>query len=333
MRSISETVWRDGGHAHRSVHAKSHGLLRGEMHVLDGLPEPLRQGLFAKPGTYPVVMRFSTNPGDILDDSVSTPRGLAVKVIGVGGGRLPGAEGRSQDFVLVDGPAFTFPTAKKFLGGLKLLAATTDRAQGLKKVVSAVLRGAESVVETFGGKSSTLIGLGGHPETNILGETYYSQAPLRYGDYIAKLAVAPASPELKQLSGAPVDVNGRPNGLREATLDFFRAHGGEWEVMVQLCTDLDKMPVEDASVRWSEADSPYLPVARIAVPRQEAWSEERAAEVDDGMAFSPWHGLMAHQPLGSVMRARKAAYEMSSRFRAEHNDRTIAEPADLGAFR
>ena len=33
--------------------------------------------------------------------------------------------------------------------------------------------------------------LGGHPETNILGETFYSQAPIRYGDYLAKVAVAP----------------------------------------------------------------------------------------------------------------------------------------------
>ena len=291
MRSVSETVRKDGGHAYRSVHAKSHGLLRGELRVLDPLPEPLRQGLFANPGTYPVVMRFSTNPGDILDDSVSTPRGLAIKVIGVEGERLPGAKGRSQDLVLVDGPAFGFPTAKKFLGGLKLLAATTDKAQGLKKVVSAVLRGAESVVESLGGKSSTLIALGGHPETHILGETFYSQVPLRYGTYIAKLAVAPSSPELKQLSGAALNLNGKPNGLRDATVDFFRQHGGEWEVRVQLCTDLGKMPVEDASVVWAEQDSPYLPVARIVVPSQDAWTKEREAEISDGMAFSPWHGF------------------------------------------
>jgi hypothetical protein len=41
---------------------------------------------------------------------------------------------------------------------------------------------------------------------------------------------------------------------------------------------------------------------------------------DDGcMSFSPWHGLTAHQPLGSIMRVRKAAYEMSADFRTERN--------------
>src|SRR5260370_32130719 len=88
------------------------------------------QGLFAKPGRYPIVMRFSTLPGDILDDSVSTPRGLSVKIIGVEGERLSGSEGDvTQDFVLVNGPAFGAPTPNKFLPVLTLLATTTDKPQ------------------------------------------------------------------------------------------------------------------------------------------------------------------------------------------------------------
>jgi catalase len=65
------------------VHAKGHGILIGELQVPDGLPEYLSQGLFAAVATYPVVMRLSTIPGDILDDSISVPRGLALKVVGV----------------------------------------------------------------------------------------------------------------------------------------------------------------------------------------------------------------------------------------------------------
>lgn len=81
LRSISEQTLADTGHAMRSVHAKAHGILQGEIDVPASLPEYLAQGLFAKPGKYPVVMRFSTIPGDVLDDSVSTPRGLAIKII------------------------------------------------------------------------------------------------------------------------------------------------------------------------------------------------------------------------------------------------------------
>ena len=331
MFKISSTTFGHSGHAQRSVHAKSHGLLRGELRVLDDLPPVLAQGLFARSGSYPVAVRLSTTPGDILDDSVSAPRGLAVKVVGVEGERLPGTEGDvTQDFVLVNGPAFNAPNAAKFLSSLKPLAATTDTAEGLKKVVSATMRAAESVVEAFGGKSPTLTSMGGQPETHILGETFYSQVPLLYGPYIAKVAVAPVSPELKALTGAPLDVNGRPNGLREAVADFFRTTGGEWEVRVQLCTDLDAMPVEDASVAWPEDQSPYVAVARIGAPPQDAWSEARVAAMDDGLSFSPWHGLAAHRPLGSIMRARRAAYEMSAQFRAMNNKHPIKEPRTGG---
>ncbi len=330
MRGIIEATFRDGGHAIRSVHAKSHGLLQGEMRVLDNLPETLAQGAFARPGTFPVVLRFSTNPGDILDDSVSTPRGLAVKIIGVDGDRLPGAEGQvTQDFVMQNAPAFSAPNPKAFLGTLKAMAATTDRAQPLKKALSAVLRGAESVLEAVGTESATLKSLGGHPETNLLGETFYTMVPFLYGPYVAKLSVAPVAASLQALTDAPVAVNGHPNGLRDAVNAHFAAHGGEWEVRVQLCTDLDAMPIEDASVPWPEDRSPYVAVARITVGPQPAWTDARSAAVDDGMAFSPWHGLAAHRPLGGVMRSRKPSYEMSAGFRASHNGCPMHEPRSL----
>src|SRR3954469_22510464 len=141
MRYVNEKTFADGGHAIRSVHAKTQGILEGCLEVDANLPLELAQGLFAVPGRYPVVMRFSTLPGDILDDSVSTPRGLSVKIIGVEGERLSGSEGDvTQDFVLVNGPAFGAPTPKKFLPVITLLSKTTNRAQGLKKLLSAVMR-------------------------------------------------------------------------------------------------------------------------------------------------------------------------------------------------
>jgi len=129
-----------------------------------------------------------------------------------------------------------------------------------------------------------------------------------------------------------LNVNGKPNGLRDAVIAHFAANRGEWEVRVQLCTDLERMPIEDASVLWPEELSPYIAVGRITADPQVAWNEARSAAVDDGMAFSPWHGVAAHRPIGSIMRVRKAAYEMSAKFRAEHNGRQIAEPRSLDNF-
>lgn len=327
MRSIMETTYQDYGHAVRGVHAKSHGLLEGRIEILANLPPALAQGAFAKPGVLPIVMRFSTNPGDILDDKVSTPRGLAIKLIGVQGARLEGAENQvTQDFVMQNAPAFTAPTPKAFLSSLKMLAKTTDKVPHLKAAMSAVLRGTESAIEAVGGESPTIKSLGGHPKTNLLGETYYSVVPFLYGDFYAKLSVVPVSGELLALKDQPVDLDDKPNGLREAVNQHFAAQGGEWEVRIQLATDLDKMPIEDASIRWPEDESPYIAVARITVDPQPAWTDARATVVDDTLAFSPWHGLAAHRPLGGVMRSRKPVYEMSSTFRAHHNGCPMHEP-------
>ena len=331
LTKISETTFAHSGHATRGVHAKSHGVLRGEMTVLEKLSPGLAQGVFARQATYPVVMRLSTLPGDILDDAVSTPRGLAVKIIGVEGERLPGSEGDvTQDFVLVNGPAFGAATAQKFLPNLKLVAATTDRAEGLKKLVSAFARVTEALLEAFGTKSSTILTLGGQPETHILGETFYSQAPVLYGPYMAKVAIAPVSPALKALTGTAVHLSGRPDGLREAVREYFATLGGEWEIRVQLCNDLQAMPIEDASVVWPETLSPFVAVARISVKPQDSWAPAEVAAIEDGLAFSPWHGLAAHRPLGSVMRARRATYESSARFRGARNGCPMHEPKRAG---
>lgn len=339
LHGISDTTYKDSGHATRSVHAKSHGLLRARLQVLDNLAPELAQGLFSAPADYDVVMRISTIPGDMLDDKVSVPRGMAIKVLGVPGAQLSSldaddgtAPASTQDFVLVNGPAFLAPSAKKFLGSLKLLASTTDKAPRLKQALSTVLQGAEKALEAVGGESGTLKSLGGHPETHVLGETYYSQAPILYGAYMAKVALVPVSPELAALTGAHVDLDGKPNGLRDAVVAFFARHAATWEVRIQLCRDIATMPLEDSSVAWPEEDSPYLPVARITALPQAGWSESLSRAVDDGMAFSPWHGVLAHRPLGSIMRVRKAAYAMSARFRFERTGHVVREPATLDDF-
>ena len=332
LRSILDTTFKDYGHPVRSVHAKSHGILQGQV-IVPVLPAHLAQGMFATPGTHEAILRLSTNPGDILDDSVSTPRGMAIKIFGVEGERLPGAEGEStQNFVMVNAPAFNAKNPKAFLKSLQLLAKTTDTSQGWKKVFSAVARGAENVIEAVGGESGTLKSLGGHPMTNMLGETFYTVVPVRFGDYVAKLSIAPVSPSLKALKDAELDLKKHPDGLREAVNAFFAREGAEWELRAQLCTDLDAMPIEDATVVWPEDQSPYVTVARIVVPAQMGWSEARVAEVDDKMLFGPWHGLVAHQPLGGIMRARKDTYSMSANFRGERLGCPMHEPASAGTL-
>jgi hypothetical protein len=330
FQEILETTSQDYGHAVRSVHAKAHGIARGTFTVAEDLPAELAQGIFARPGTHEAVIRISTNAGDILDDSVSLPRGLALKVLDVVGARLPGSEGdTTQDFIMVNGPAFSAPDAKAFAKNLKLLAKTTDRFEGVKKAMSATFRVVESALEAVGGQSATLQTLGGAKPVHPLGETYYSQTPFRYGDYIAKVALFPVSPGITRLTGDTVDITSRPDALREVVRDELIEHGGTWEFRVQLNTDLETMPIEDASVVWDEAESPFVTVATLEIPPQLSWEHGVTDRTDDALSYSIWHGITAHQPLGGVNRARNETYKQSADFRGNFNGCPMHEPTKL----
>lgn len=228
--------------------------------------------------------------------------------------------------MLAVGNAFQAADPKAFLASLKLLAATTDKAEGGKIAASALLRGVNTALEAVGIESAKVKSLGGYPNTHPLGERYFSQVPLRWGDHIAKIAVVPLSANLKALEEQTIDVAGRDDALREEIAGFLSEQGGTFELRVQLARDPDKNPIEDASVPWLEDDNPYVAVATIEVPAQSSWTWERAKVLDDQTSFSPWHGLAAHQPLGGIMRARKPVYDDAAHYRAKLNGCPLHEP-------
>lgn len=330
FRTILETTSKDYGHAVRAVHAKAHGIARGTLSVHAGLPPALAQGLFARPGEYEAIIRISTNPGDLLDDSIGLPRGLALKVIGVEGERLPGSEGdTTQDFVMVNGPAFTAPDTRAFAKNLTALAATTDKVEGGKKLLSGILRAVEAPLEAIGLPSATLQQLGGAPNIHPLGETYYSQTAFRYGEHIAKFSLVPISKALTDVAGDTVDTRDRPDALREAVNEVLQSQGGTWELRVQLNTDLDAMPVEDPTKPWDEKESPYVTVATLTVPHQPSWAHGGSDAVDDALSFGVWHGIADHRPLGNINRARKDTYDYSADFRGRFNGCPVHQQKSL----
>lgn len=327
MLDIQRKTHVDTGYAHRAVHAKAHGYLKAKFEVLSSLPVPLAQGLFAAPAIYDAILRFSTTPGDVLDDNVSTPRGVALKVMGVSGVRLPGSEAdTTQNYVLGNSPSFQVATAAGFLKQLKPLAATTGHAEPIKEALSVLSRTTNAALAKVGLKSATLTTLAGQAATELLGESFYSQAPMLHGDYFAKVVMSPVASDLVALSGKSLSLSGHSDAIRESVQRYFATLPAVWELCVQLATDIDKMPIEDAATEWPEGESPYVPVARITAAPQETWSDALWAEIETGMAFNPWIGLAAHRPLGSIMRARKPAYAVARDYREQVNGVDIEEP-------
>ena len=321
------TTYADEGRGVRGVHAKSHGLLQAQLEIPEGLPSTLAQGVFEKPGIHQVVMRLSATPGNILSDKVSTPRGLAIEILDVDGPRLEGSEdATTQDFLFVNSPTFSAKDAKGFLSALKMVASTTDRAEEAKKGLSAVLRATETAVEAIGGTSTALWAIGGEQPRHVLGQTYFSQLPQRFGDFIARPQPGPVSNNLTALKNQKVDLGESDTILRDKVVEFFENNQAVWELRAQLCTDPDDTPIDNPSKPWDEKISTYFAVARITAPQQLAWSDKREDLLSDGLGFSPWHGIEAHRLIGAIMRIRKSVYERSQAFRSGRGAIPSAEP-------
>lgn len=52
-------------------------------------------------------------------------------------------------------------------------------------------------------------------------------------------------------------------------------------------------------------------------------------DIADNLAFTPWHALPEHRPLGNMNRTRRVVYEMVSEFRRTTNGAGREEPTTL----
>src|SRR6266851_875459 len=161
-------------------------------------------------------------------------------------------------------------------------------------------------------------------------KSYFSEGAIRFGDYVAKLCAAPVSESVLRLTGQPAYKD--DNALLNSVVEFFSRNSAEYELRAQLCTDLQRTPVEDASIEWPEEISPHQPLGRITLRSQAADSPARRAYTDDVLSFDPWRCLADHQPLGSIMRLRKEAYRVSRTFRHEKNQQPMKEPQNISEF-
>ena len=312
QRAVAE---KDGAPLRRGFHAKLHLGAPAEFRVLPGLPEHARQGVFREPRTYEAVVRFSNGHFSIQPDATKDPRGIAIKLLGVQGPKLhPGnADATTQDFLATShsvtstvrdiGQFIAFIQSAAHGGRLRLALGLARRLRVREAL--RILRAVKRTVQD--------------PDVpSMATEHYAGTAPIQLGPYAAKFTVRPAE------STAPPRGRARtPDFLREELEERLRAGDLGFDFVVQFFVDEERTPIEDTSRPW---DAPFVKVAELRIPRVD-FATEAARETSrkvDALSFSPWHALADHRPLGSVMRARRVAYEASARLR-----RHAPEPAGL----
>jgi hypothetical protein len=211
-----------------------------------------------------------------------------------------GGPAAHQDFALIQHPAFAFAKVDEFVGLavhaskglpalLKYLVGRYGWAGGLKQL--------KQVAKTFG-----------KPFKGFAAETFYSAAPLACGPYAVRVRLRPVDAQAAPAKG---------KAWARDLADRLRAGALTYDVQLQFFTDEATTPIEDTSVDWPEASSPYVTVARLNLLKQDPDSPEGQALIarTEGAIFDPWCALVAHRPLGEVMRARKVVYFQSQKDR------------------
>lgn len=306
------------GNYQRGGNTKTHGVVRGEVTIRDDLPPRLRHGVFADPRTYRAWVRFSGPgpdwPRDIDDVGFVS---CSIKLMGVPGPKLLDDEKSTQDFLAICTPTFVTPNT---------------RANA--KLQQWILKGRPLFYFADPRDSHWLDGimqsLWNKTQSNPLGERYWSCVPYLLGEGQAMMySFYPRTRVYRHIPRLPF----RPpdDYLRDNMVRTLTEHDVEFDLALQLQTDPHRMPIENAAVRWPEKLSPFIPAARLRIPRQEFASAAQIAFANQ-LSFNPWHCLPEHRPLGNQSRARRRMYWELSHFRQMTNRTPHTEPTGDEVF-
>lgn len=313
-KAFTRENWLPGG-AQRFGNTKTFGVLRGEFTVRPELPPDLARGLFAEARSYPAWVRFS-GPGPYAPPDLEDlgQCSVAIKVMGVPGPKLMADESETQDLILVSPASFVTPNIRE---NAKLQRWVRAKAP----IGYAVAPGDTHLLHLM------MQLLYSPMHANPLEIPYYSNVPFLLGEGQAvQYSLRPTSPPRSRIPARPSE-----NYLRDAMVRTLAEREVTFDFMVQVQTDPHLMPVEDATVKWPERLSPYVPVATLRLPVQRFDSDAQLAFADV-LRYNPWHSLPEHRPLGNSNRARRRMYEELAELRQRMNDVRHVEPTGAETF-
>lgn len=294
----------------RPVFLKPHGVARGVFRILPDLPESLRVGVFA--GTeYPCWVRFSSDTLPTRGDYATTC-GIGIKLFSVPGAKIFGAaEDTTFDFILQNFDVFFVDTAAD-------MCAFT-RAGVVEHNYPGYL---DSHPET-----AKLLAEMAKPVGSVLASDYWSGVPFAFGPgrfvkYKLEPTIAVTPP-----STVPVDPTYMAADLRE------RLKQGEarFRFAVQLRTNPETMPLDKATVRWSEDESPAQVLAELILPQQDITSRGQD-DYGENLSWNIWRVTEPHRPQGSIAEVRRVVYAASAEQRRNVNGIPTGEPVQPRPF-
>ena len=309
IRDIQQKQAEDHGQPIlRGFHAKAHGCLWGEIAPWPSRDPRTRFGVFADASpARPVWVRFSNGVGWSQDDRDNDARGMAVKVMGVAGKKYSPDEERTQDFLMTNAPTPVGKNAAQFMTFAH--ANAKGLFPSLLFLIGHPVSAAPALLRTSSIRSTVT-------------EQYWSGGAYHLGAHQTIKYTA------KPCDGSPsrtLEKDG-PDYLR-GDLEAAAKGGICYTLYAQFQVDPVATPIEDAAKEWTEEVAPLVRVADIRLPPQEVDSA-RERTFCDTLAFSPWHSIAAHKPMGHINRARQFVYGASRVYRHGGHEPTGFEGFD-----
>jgi hypothetical protein len=343
-QQVTASPNRDGaGLAIRNAHAKGYGLARAEVEILGDAPPEYAQGIYSKPGRHEAMVRFSNGqPHMGIDRVLGATCGIGLKIFGIEGPKLLEDEAASHtfDYAMINYPIFFANTVEHYIFVLRVGAQATapssptelpqERRARIARFLHDFVTGQGTLdPENWAWEELAAIAQFAQiPFINLLLSTYHTMGAVRHGDFIAKLRVKPVEAFADRVQVRALDPSSATQVFRPALVSELKERPYEFDIQVQLCTSLYQMPIEDVTVRWPEALSPFVTVAKLRLPQQDIGGDENLDRMD-ATSMSPWRVTEAHRPLGNIMRARKEVYRASSILRHQINKQARKEPENL----
>lgn len=274
----------------------------------------LARGVYARPGVYPATVRFANARSFMTRDSRKDVRALSFAVQFPPG--VAGPAATRVDYSMNNGPTFPINDAHAF-AALMTLASARGLWGRLKAFWSLSFKDLRGILRTaiLGRRAQQ------NPVRPYQQMRYWSAVPFAHGpDDAVKYSALPSP-------GNPAHaLSGGVNELRDELVRHLNddAAMSTFDFGLQFL-DPERMThkgqvrdasfwIENASVEWKEAESPFHPVGRLTLLPKSAES----ADACDAMYIDvTGHASPAGRPLGSINRARGAAEAASRKARLE----------------
>lgn len=161
---------------------------------------------------------------------------------------------------------------------------------------------------------------------NPLQAQYFGASPYLFGDNkVMKFSAAPSEVTLQATFATNPAETVDDNFLREAVSNSMQQGQSlefDFKILVKDAEDdfgEDKILIENATTTWKEGNieevEQYVSVAKLIIAAPQNPASADTLVHCENLAFTPWHSLAEHKPIGGINRLRRSVYSNSAEHR------------------